>query len=71
MEKPAVNTGTVFQPTTDIFFHSPIPEKSSVPWRETFYIPPCRKSLVLGARSEAEFLDEFQTKVPVASAALS
>ena len=32
--------------------HSPMPEKSSAPWRETFYIPPCQKSLPLpGARS--------------------
>jgi len=29
---------------------SPMPEKSFCPWRETFYITPCRKSLAPSVR---------------------
>jgi hypothetical protein len=32
------------------FLHSHMPEKSSGPWNETFYIPPCHKSLASGGR---------------------
>ncbi len=28
-----------------IVLHLSMPEKFSVPWKETFYVPPCRKSL--------------------------
>jgi hypothetical protein len=32
-----------------LVLHLPMPEKSSIPWLETFYIPPRRKILVVPA----------------------
>ncbi len=43
MEKPAVGSGTFYPPPTRVFLHSPMLEKSSGPWSETFYIPSCQK----------------------------
>ncbi len=59
-------TRTFLPPSTDLFYiphdrnlfrsleadilHSQMPEKASGPWNAIFYIPPCQKMLVPGAR---------------------
>ncbi len=61
IENPAADTRKFFPPPIDLIYiphgrkffwslegdllHSQMPEKSSGPWNETFYIPPCHKSL--------------------------
>jgi hypothetical protein len=58
IDNPAVDTGIFFWPLIDLFsqslvrqlFGSGIPEKSSGLWNNTFYIPPCHKSLANGGR---------------------
>jgi hypothetical protein len=61
IENPAADTRKFFPPPIDLihnphgrkffgslegdFLHSHMPEKSSGPWNETFYTPPCHKSL--------------------------
>jgi hypothetical protein len=66
IENPAADTRKFFPPPIDLFYiphgrkffwslegdllHSQMPEKSSGPWNETFYIPPCHKSLASGGR---------------------
>ncbi len=46
-------------------FRVPMPEKLSGAWRETFYIPQCRKRLVLGASPTSAL-----RKIPVAQKTL-
>jgi hypothetical protein len=57
IENPAADTRKFFPPPIDLIYiphgrkifwslegdlmHSQMPEKSSGPWNETFYIPPC------------------------------
>ncbi len=36
--------------STEFVLHSPMTEKALGSWKETFYIPPCRKCLVSGGR---------------------
>jgi hypothetical protein len=66
IENPAADTRKFFPPPIDLIYiphgrkifwslegdllHSQMPEKSSGPWNETFYIPPCHKSLASGVR---------------------
>jgi hypothetical protein len=66
IDNPAADTRKFFPPPIDLihipqgrkFFgslegdllYSHMPEKSSGPWNETFYIPPCHKSLASGGR---------------------
>ncbi len=66
IENPAADTRKVFPPAIDLIYiphgrkifwslegdllHSQKPEKSSGPWNETFYIPPCHKSLTSGVK---------------------
>ncbi len=66
IENPAADTRKFFPPPIDRIYiphgrkffwslerdllHSQMPEKSSDPWNETFYIPPCHKSLASGGR---------------------
>ncbi len=38
IEKFGVNAVTFLKPTTEFFLHSTMLEKSSGPWKETFYI---------------------------------
>ncbi len=66
IENPAADTRKFFPPPIDLIYiphgrkffwslegdllHSQMPEKSSGPRNETFYIPPCHKSLASGGR---------------------
>ncbi len=66
IENPAADTRKFFPPPIDLIYiphgrkffwslegdllHSQMPEKSSGPWNETFYILPCHKSLATGGR---------------------
>ncbi len=66
IENPAADTRKFFPPPIDLIYiphgrkffwslegvllHSQMPEKFSGPWNETFYIPPCHKSLASGGR---------------------
>ena len=66
IENPAADTRKFFPPPMDLIYiphgqkffwslegdllHSQMPGKSSGPWNETFYIPPCHKSLASGGR---------------------
>jgi hypothetical protein len=45
----------VFQSLERDLLHSPMPEKSSCPWKETYYIPPCQKSLLVPGRRPFTF----------------
>ncbi len=46
---PEMSSG-LFRSLEADLLHSQMPEKDSGPWNATFYIPPCQKILVPGAR---------------------